>query len=378
MRLIFVLSLFLAFLGQAMADAPNGDVVIKGVKKGFAPGDPSGAVEYHTGLLHREGLKKANLKPLDLTGDPACDNLPAAFDLLTDVKPSPVSAVRDQGQCGSCWDFSKTGAFESWLRVQSKGDFNLSEEEVLSNDNNNYGCNGGNLNPGEEYQSRVGQGLESDWPYTASEQRSKKIPEVGQAPDFEVVQGSGDAKVKNVQCALFKYHTVPWITVGADNDWGAPPEQDGAVWTRCSNNGTNHAIGVTGWKTVNGKVYFHAKNSWGTGWGQSGYAWIPLGCDGFGEEVAFLPATPAPPPPTCDGQPIGSVKDLGCPAGQTGEHKQTCDAAGKWDDTVNTCTAPTPPPPPPPQPGSLPSWIWLGVGGLVLAIVAFLVGKKSK
>lgn len=279
--------------GFFLAKAAFADTVIHGIEKATGPGFKDKAVEYHTGLLKLPPSFTTGLKTLDLTGDPACDSLPATYELPTEVVPT----VKDQGQCGSCWSFSKSGAHESYIAVTTGKPVNLAEQELVSNDGQNYGCDGGLLQS-REYQFTKGQGLETDFPYTASDSRAKTIPAVGKipAPSFEVVAGSGATKVKNTQCALFKYHTIPWITVGADNDWGSPPTADGAVWTRCSNNGTNHAIGVTGWKTVGSTVYFHAKNSWGTGWGQKGYAWIPLGCDGFGDEVAFLTASPAPGP----------------------------------------------------------------------------------
>ncbi len=285
-RIALLLALF---SGSAFADT-----VIHGIKPGFKAGEKGADIEYHTGLLKKPPSFRAEQPTLDLKDDPACASLPEAYELPAAVVPP----VKDQSSCGSCWSFSKTGAFESWLAVTTgKPVMNLAEQELVSNDGQNWGCDGGLLQS-KEYQYTYGQGLETDFPYTARDTARKTIPAVGKIPvaKFEVVAGSGAAKVKNVQCALLKYKTIPWITVGADNDWGSPPAADGAVWSRCSNNGTNHAIGVTGWKTVNGIVYFHAKNSWGTGWGQKGYAWIPLGCDGFGDEVAFLPASPAPGP----------------------------------------------------------------------------------
>ncbi len=285
------LLLLLGFFGAKLAFA---DTVIHGVRPGFKAGQPGAGVEYHTGLLKRPpSFKGDSLKVVDLKDDPACAVLPDSYEIPTAVIPP----VKDQGQCGSCWSFSKSGAFESWLAVTGKAGINLAEQELVSDDGQNYGCDGGLLQS-REYQYSNGQGLEADFPYTASDSRARSITPVGKipVPQFEVVGGTGDAKVKGVQCGLYKYHTIPWITVGADNDWGSPPTADGAVWTRCSNNSTNHAIGITGWKTVGGKVYFHAKNSWGTSWGQKGYAWIALGCDGFGDEVAFLPASPTPSP----------------------------------------------------------------------------------
>ena len=36
-----------------------------------------------------------------------------------------------------------------------------------------------------------------------------------------------------------------------------------------------HAVVLTGWKTLNGKLYWRLLNSWGTNWGDHGYCWLP-------------------------------------------------------------------------------------------------------
>lgn len=289
--------LLVLILGFFVAKAAFADTVVHGVKPGFKAGDKNGVVEYHTGLLKRpKGF--APTAVLDLKDDPACASLPASFDLL-DLVPAVVPSIKDQGQCGSCWAFSKTGALESWTAVSAGKSLNLAEQELVSDDGQNYGCDGGLLQS-KEYQFSHGQGLEADFPYTASDARAKSIAAASQLtfPAYEVVAGSGAVKIKNTQCALVKYHTVPWITISADDAFAQASSTDGAVLTSCNSGQTNHAIGITGWKTVNGKVYFHAKNSWGTSWGQKGYSWIALGCDSFGDEIAFLPASPAVPTPT--------------------------------------------------------------------------------
>ncbi len=316
------LLLVLVFSSPAFADT-----VIWGVKPGFKAGDPAGVAEYHTGLLKPPpSFREEEKRTFDFSGDATCDNLPETWELPADAVPP----VKDQKQCGSCWAFSKTGAHESYISVTTGKYVDLAEQELVSDDRQNYGCDGGLLQS-REYQFSTGQGKESDFPYTASDASARTITMVGKIPlpAFEVAAGSGAVKERNIKCALYKYHTVPWVTVGADNDWGSPPTADGAVWTRCSNNGTNHAIGATGWKTVNGKVYFHAKNSWGTGWGQKGYAWIPLGCDGFGQEVAFVPATPTPGPGPGPG-PGPTPAPFKCQA--------QLDAVGLALDNLKACT----------------------------------------
>jgi len=58
---------------------------------------------------------------------------------------------------------------------------------------------------------------------------------------------------------------------------------------------------------------------------------------------------PEPVPITCDGLPITAIRDVACPTGQTGAHKQVCSARG-WVEVINTCAAPKPDEPVKPEP----------------------------
>jgi C1A family cysteine protease len=36
-----------------------------------------------------------------------------------------------------------------------------------------------------------------------------------------------------------------------------------------------HAVVAVGYKTIRGQLYFECRNSWGPGWGDHGYFWLP-------------------------------------------------------------------------------------------------------
>lgn len=56
-----------------------------------------------------------------------------------------MSPVKDQGNCGSCWAFSTTGAIEAGYTKQTGKMISLSEQQLIdcSRDFGNFGCNGG-------------------------------------------------------------------------------------------------------------------------------------------------------------------------------------------------------------------------------------------
>ena len=87
--------------------------------------------------------------------------LPLNFDWRTSGKVTPV---KNQGSCGSCWDFGTIGSYEGVIACTFGELVDLSEQYILDCNSSNYSCQGGWWAFSDLAN---GVPLESCYPYTA-------------------------------------------------------------------------------------------------------------------------------------------------------------------------------------------------------------------
>jgi C1A family cysteine protease len=199
--------------------------------------------------------------------------LPSTFDWRNISGNNFVTPVRDQGNCGSCWAFAVTAALESkalitfnWPGINQ----NLSEQIILSCSGAGS-CDGGSPRAASNFLKTTGTNMESCYPYTAQngdcssacpnwQDSAFKIdnwsyissgsPPTASALKDAIYANGPLVAVLDVYTDFFSYHSGIYSYVSGEYEGG-------------------HAILIVGWNDADGA--FIVKNSWGSGWGESGY-----------------------------------------------------------------------------------------------------------
>ncbi|UCD95374.1 MAG: hypothetical protein JSU69_04825, partial [Candidatus Zixiibacteriota bacterium] len=198
---------------------------------------------------------------------------------------SVLTGVRNQGGCGSCWDFAATAALESIYSIYRGVKLDLSEQAVLSCATFGSGCDGNWMETAYWHFTYYGAIAESEMPYMANDEipctQSEHPARVKINGWTAVPRGRNYIKTAvltaPVAVAFMAYYDLYYYSGGCYSHGGFTED-------------INHAILVVGWddNMCNGEGAWRCKNSWGSYWGDNGYFWIRYDDCNFGEGGALI------------------------------------------------------------------------------------------
>jgi C1A family cysteine protease len=186
-----------------------------------------------------------------------------------------VTSVKDQGQCGSCWTFSATGAIEGAWAISTGKLVDLSEEQLVECATGvsygSHGCSGGQMEGAFKYVIEHGQCSLSAYPYTSGTGKSgacQKCTSVAHLSSCSDVKPNDQLSLK----AAVAQQPVA-IAIEADTRYFQSYSSGVLTSSSCGTN-LDHGVLIVGYGEESGQKYWLVKNSWSESWGQNGYVKI--------------------------------------------------------------------------------------------------------
>jgi cathepsin L len=230
-------------------------------------------------MAAKQGTLRAQQSlPADFKLRPVSE-LPASVDWR---EKGVVSAVKDQGHCGSCWAFASTATIESHVAIASNKLFDLSvQQTAMCTPNPNHcggtgGCEGSTAELAFDYFSGT-RGLyqEYQWSYTSyyGEESSCQVP--GVTKPVASINGYVQLPDNNYTAVMNALATVGPLAINIDaSTWHSYVS---GVYNGCGGasdpSDINHVVVMVGYGVdeETKQAYWLVRNSWSASWGEQGY-----------------------------------------------------------------------------------------------------------
>lgn len=200
-----------------------------------------------------------------------------------------VTAIKDQGNCGSCYSFSAISALESMWQIYNGTLYSLSEQQLVdcSEREGNEGCNGGRAQQAFEYTQQCGSCTEDSYYYIGFQSKcfAKDCKSVIKIMGYSNIIGDD---VESIMETVLNEHPISVVVNGANDIW--KNYKSGVISDlSCFDGVLNHAVSIVGYNRSTDPPYWIVRNSWGQSWGENGYIRILMGDDicGIAEDASF-------------------------------------------------------------------------------------------
>ena len=208
-------------------------------------------------------------------------SLPPSIDYRTAFPPI-LGAIKDQGQCGSCWAHSATESMESHWAIATGQLYALSQQQITSCTPNTQNCGGTGGCFGATYELAfdyvvANGGIAQEWTYPyksywgssgTCNTSSVNTPSVATFSGYTSIARNDDLGTAHALA-----HHGPLAIVVDASQWS---DYESGIYSGCDyskNISIDHGVQLVGYGFDDDlqQDYWLVRNSWSAGWGELGY-----------------------------------------------------------------------------------------------------------